>query len=76
MKREAKRISVGDMPRKPRVVSAQAVEIANIIDREIAARLGPNSTFEERASAAAKIEAEVMAEFARREAATRSPDEG
>jgi hypothetical protein len=65
------------MPRKPRVVSPHAVEIADMIDREIAARLGPNSTFTEREAAAAAIEAEMMAEFARREAATRSlKDEG
>jgi hypothetical protein len=73
----ANRISVGGMPSKPRVVSARAVEIANMIDREIAARLGPDSTFEERQVIAAAIAAEVMAEFAKREAAARSSkDEG
>jgi hypothetical protein len=73
LKGGANRISVVDMPRKPRVVSARAVEIANMIDREIAARLGPDSTFEERQAVAAAIEAEMMAEFARREAAARLP---
>lgn len=57
------------MPRKPRVVSPEAIEIAEMIDRVIAARLGPNSTFAEREAAAAAIEVEVMAELARREAA-------
>lgn len=65
------------MPRKPRVVSHEAMEIADMIDRVIAARLGPNSTFAEREAAAAAIEVEVMAELARREAAAGSPkDEG
>jgi hypothetical protein len=58
------------MPRKPRVVSPEAIEIAEMIDRVIATRLGPNSTFAEREAAAAAIEVEVMAELARREAAT------
>lgn len=73
MKEGATRISVGDMPRKPRIVSAEAVEIANAIDREIAARLGPNSTFAEREMVAAAIEAEVMTAFAKRGDAARSP---
>lgn len=64
------------MRRKPRTVSPHAVEIANMIDREIAIRLGPNSTFAEREAAAATIEAEVMAEFARREAAAKSSKDG
>jgi hypothetical protein len=61
------------MPRKPRVVSPEAIEIAEMIDRVIAARLGPNSTFAEREAAAAAIEVEVLAELARREAAAGSP---
>jgi hypothetical protein len=61
------------MPRKPRVVSHEAMEIADMIDRVIAARLGPNSTFAEREAAAAAIEVEVLAELARREAAAGSP---
>lgn len=60
------------MPRKPRVVSPEAMEIAEMIDRVIAARLGPNSTFAEREAAAAAIEVEVLAELARREAAAES----
>lgn len=61
------------MPRKPRVVSPEAIEIAEMIDCVIAARLGPNSTFAEREAAAAAIEVEVLAELARREAAAGSP---
>ncbi len=48
------------------------MEIADIIDREVAARTGPNSTFEERQAAAATIGAEVMAAFAELDAATKS----
>lgn len=70
---DAKRISLGGMPRKPRVVSPEAIEIAEMIDRVIAARLGPNSSFAEREAAAAAIEVEVLAELARREAAAGSP---
>jgi hypothetical protein len=74
---DARRISLGGMPRKPRVVSPEAIEIAEMIDRVIAARLGPNSTFAEREVAAAAIEVEVLAELARREAAAgSSKDEG
>lgn len=76
MKDGARRISVGEMRRKQRTVSPHAVEIANMIDREIAIRLGPTSTFEEREAAAATIEAEVMAEFAMREAAAKSSKDG
>ncbi|HEU4731891.1 MAG TPA: hypothetical protein VFT22_28545 [Kofleriaceae bacterium] len=57
----------------PRVVSPEAIEIADMLDRVIAARLGLNSTFAEREAEAAAIEVEVLAELARREAATRSP---
>jgi hypothetical protein len=65
------------MPRKPRIVSLDAVEIADTIDREIAARLGPNSTFAEREAVAAAIYADMMAAWAQREEATKSPkDEG
>ena len=70
---DARRISLGGMPRKPRVVSREAIEIAEMLDRVIAARLGPNSTFAEREAEAAAIEVEVLAELARREAATTSP---
>lgn len=61
------------MPRKPRVVSPEAIEIAEMIDRMIATRLGPNSTFAEREAAAVVIRGEVLAELARREAAAGSP---
>jgi hypothetical protein len=70
---DARRISLGSMPRKPRVVSPEAIEIADMIDRVIAARLGPNSTFAEREAAAAAIEVELLAELARREATAGSP---
>jgi hypothetical protein len=48
------------------------MEIADMINQIIAARLGPNSTFAEREVAAAAIEVEVLAELARRQAAARS----
>ena len=65
------------MPGKPRTVSPRAMEIADIIDREVAARTGPNSTFTEREAAAAAIGAEVTAEFARIDLAMKSSkDEG
>lgn len=51
------------MQRKPRVVDARAVEIADLLDREIAVRLGPHSTFAEREAMAATVMAEVMAEL-------------
>ena len=70
---DARRISLGGMPRKPRVVSPEAIEIAEMIDRVIARRLGPNSTFAEREAAAAAIEVEILAELARRDAAEGSP---
>jgi hypothetical protein len=43
------------MPRKPRLVGPEAIEIAEMIDRVIAARLEPNSTFAERQAAAVAI---------------------
>ena len=52
------------------------MEIADVIDREIAARLGPTSTFAEREAEAAAIEVEVMAELAKREAASSPKGEG
>jgi hypothetical protein len=70
---ERRRINLGDMAGKPRTVSARAMEIADIIDREVAARTGPNSTFAEREEAAAAIGAEVMAEFAKLNAAMNPP---
>lgn len=63
------------MASKPRRVSARAIAIADVIDREIAARLGPNSTFAERQAAAVAIGAEVMAEFAKLNAADAPKDE-
>lgn len=52
------------MQRKPRVVDPRAVEIADLLDREIAARLGPGSTFAEREAMAATVMAEVTAQLA------------
>jgi len=39
------------------------VEIADLIDREIAARLGPHTTFEQRQEMAVAVMAEVMAQL-------------
>jgi hypothetical protein len=63
------------MPRKPRIVSRRAIEIADMIDLEVAARTGPNATFEEREAVATAIGAEVMAEFARLERTNSPKDE-
>lgn len=72
------RIRLGVMPRKPRVMlgslNAVTVEMAEMIDREVDARVGPNATFEERQDAAAAIAAEVAAEFAK--LPTRAPKAG
>jgi hypothetical protein len=51
------------MRRKPRVVSQQAVELGEMIDKAVEARVGPNATFEERQDAAAAVAGEVLAEF-------------
>ena len=51
------------MQRKPRVVDPRAVAIADLLDREIAARLGPQSAFAEREAMAATVMAEVRAEL-------------
>ena len=51
------------MQLKPRVVDPRAVAIADLLDREIAARLGPQSTFAEREAMAATVMAEVRAEL-------------
>ena len=51
------------MQRKPRLVDPRAVEIADLLDREIAARLGPHSTFAQREAMAATLMAEVRAEL-------------
>ena len=51
------------MRRKPRVVSQQAVELGEMIDKAVEARVRPNATFEERQDAAAAVAGEVLAEF-------------
>ena len=51
------------MQRKRRVVDPRAVAIADLLDREITARLGPQSTFAEREAMAATVMAEVRAEL-------------
>lgn len=51
------------MRRKPRVVSQQAVELGEMLDKAVEARVGPNATFEERQDAAAAVTGEVLAEF-------------
>jgi hypothetical protein len=48
------------MQLKPRLVDPRAVEIADLIDREIAARLGPDSTFEQRQEMAVAVMAEAI----------------
>jgi len=40
------------------------LKLAEMIDREVDTRVGPDATFEEREDAAAAIAAEVAAEFA------------
>jgi hypothetical protein len=43
--------------------ATEAKTIADLIDREIAARLGPHTTFEQRQEMAAAVMAEVMAQL-------------
>lgn len=59
------------MPKQPgpRVVDPAARELAAQVAREVRARCGPNSTFEERRDMAAAITGEVLAALAS-EAAT------
>lgn len=52
------------MERKPRTVSPIAMQIADLIDREVAERCGPEATFEERQDLAAAVAAEVAAQLA------------
>ena len=51
-----------------------AVKVAELIAREVEARVGPNATFEEQEDAAAAIAAEVAAELAK--SAAREPKAG
>ncbi|NJN00819.1 MAG: hypothetical protein HC793_04430 [Aquincola sp.] len=51
------------MAKKPRVVSAAAAKLAEMIDQAVDARVGPNATFEERQDAAAAVAADVLVEF-------------
>ena len=53
------------MPRTPRVVSPQAMKIAELLDREIAVHCGPEATFEQREEMAAAIMREALALVAR-----------
>jgi hypothetical protein len=48
-------------PRVPRVVDPRALKIAAMIEQAVAARVGPNATFEERQDVAAAVTAEVFA---------------
>ena len=52
------------MERKPRTVSPTAMKMADLIDREVAERCGPEATFEERQEVAAAVMAEVAARLA------------
>jgi hypothetical protein len=47
-------------PARPRVVDEDAVQIAELTDRAIRRRLGPNSTFEQRQDAAAALSADSL----------------
>ena len=57
------------MLRNPRVLrrpfGGVTQKIAELIDLEVEARLGPNATFEQQQDAAAAIAAEVLVEFAK-----------
>ena len=52
------------MARKPRTVSPTAMKMADLIDREVAERCGPEATFEERQEVATAVMAEVAARLA------------
>lgn len=53
-------------PRRPRSLDPVTVKMAEMIDLEVEARVGPNATFEEREDAAAAIAVELAAVFAQR----------
>jgi hypothetical protein len=77
LQRGRNRISLGGMPKKPRagrVVDAQALKIAAMIDQAVKAQVGPNATFEERQDVAAAVMGEVIA--ALRESGARGPKTG
>jgi len=50
---------------KPRIVDPRAMKIAELIDREVTARCGPEATFEQRQDIAAAVAAEVTAQLQR-----------
>ena len=52
------------MERKPRTPSPTALKMADLIDREVAERCGPEATFEQRQEVAAAVMAEVAARLA------------
>ncbi|MEQ1737259.1 MAG: hypothetical protein ABL886_12745 [Rhodoglobus sp.] len=53
------------MERKSRTVNPIAMKIAELIDRAVAERCGPEATFEERQELATAVAAEVAAQLAR-----------
>lgn len=55
------RIRLGGMQRRPKKVSPEAQQLAELIDREVMERCGDDSTFEQRQEVAAAVVAEVMA---------------
>ena len=55
------RIRLGGMQHRPRKVSCEAQQLAELIDREVAERCGDDSTFEQRQEVAAAVVAEVLA---------------
>jgi hypothetical protein len=64
---DEERISLGFMPRKPTALRGSfdevTIKVAEMIDLEVDARVGPNATFEEQKDAATAIAAEVAAEL-------------
>ena len=53
------------MRRTPRTVDPIAMKIAELIDREVAERCGPETTFEQRQEITAAVAAEVAVQLAR-----------
>lgn len=72
-------INLGGMPRKPsrpRTLDPVTIKVAEMIDLEVDARVGPNATFEEREDAAAVIAGEVAAALGLATRSSRDPKSG
>lgn len=79
LKAGLEKISLGGMPRKPsrpRSLDPVTVKVAEMIDLEVEARVGPNATFEEREDAAAAIAAEMTAALGLAKGSPRDPKVG